>query len=93
MRRVFRPRSARWVAVAVPAVTVVWLLPGAQGLSSAAQLSSGAASPAAAASARSQATGASDISNLGGSGLSGATPVITLSGWNVPQVSIPAPVP
>jgi len=25
--------------------------------------------------------------------LNGATPVVTLSGWNVPQVSIPAPVP
>ena len=27
------------------------------------------------------------------SDLSGATPVITVSGWNVAQVNIPAPVP
>ena len=71
MRRTFRPRSARWAAVAVSATALAWLVSSAQGAPAAAT-PHGHHSASAHAAARSLSspsdTGASDITNLGTGG-------------------------
>ncbi len=85
MRRIVRPRSARWAAAAVSATTLTWLV------SSFAPGAPAAATPhgqgPAAAVSPSSATGASDISNLGSNGWSvQSSAVATQSGA---QISTP----
>ena len=85
MRRIVRPRSARWAAAAVSATTLTWLV------SSFAPGAPAAATPhgqgPAAAVSPSSASGASDISNLGSNGWSvQSSAVATQSGA---QISTP----
>jgi exo-1,4-beta-D-glucosaminidase len=70
MRRLTLPSSARWAALVVSAVTSVWLLSSAEAAPAAARPTVGlpAAAQTDAASPSSQATGATDISNLGSNG-------------------------
>jgi exo-1,4-beta-D-glucosaminidase len=71
MRRTFRPRSARWAAVAVSVTALAWLVSSAQGAPAAATPHSHRPAPAHTAhrslSSPSD-TGASDITNLGTGG-------------------------
>ena len=69
MKRAIRPRPARWAAAIVAVVTAAWMLSSAQAAPATARLAG--ATPAAAQAAAvssSQATGASDISDLGSNG-------------------------
>ena len=79
MRQPVRPRSARWAAAVVSVTTLVWLIPSAQGAPAGATTGAPAGATlgtqrpaparAAAIGLSSPAdTGASDITNLGGTG-------------------------
>src|SRR5215469_9418396 len=79
MRQPVRPRSARWAAAVVSVTTLAWLIPNAQGAPAGATTGAPAGATVAAqrpAPARAAAiglsspadTGASDITNLGGTG-------------------------